>query len=184
MSSGFDFCLLLYVIRLAGWLKHCSLSLSSVSLSFSLSPSLWQTCMLCPHEHIGHNVCSFRSHSLVPGEVIASASLDNDNCLRLYYSMQATDRNASVTCNVGVWFRDGRGWFSLDSKEHISQAAYGCNDLVAPMSQSFTCMFTDCNYCCCTWCWSARQQHKLLVFSNTNSLARFTKFQWLLHVQA
>ncbi len=28
MFSTFDLCLLLYVIRLAGWLKHCSLSLS------------------------------------------------------------------------------------------------------------------------------------------------------------
>ena len=28
MSSTFDFCLLLYMIRLAGWLKHCYLSLS------------------------------------------------------------------------------------------------------------------------------------------------------------
>ncbi len=28
MSSRFDLCLLLYVIRLAGWLKHCNLSLS------------------------------------------------------------------------------------------------------------------------------------------------------------
>ncbi len=28
MSSRFDICLLLYVIRLAGWLKHCNLSLS------------------------------------------------------------------------------------------------------------------------------------------------------------
>ncbi len=28
MSSKFDLCLLLYVIRLAGWLKHCNLSLS------------------------------------------------------------------------------------------------------------------------------------------------------------
>jgi hypothetical protein len=28
MSSKFDLCLLLCVIRLAGWLKHCSLSLS------------------------------------------------------------------------------------------------------------------------------------------------------------
>jgi hypothetical protein len=30
MSSAFDFCLLLHVIRLAGWLEHCSLSLSQV----------------------------------------------------------------------------------------------------------------------------------------------------------
>ncbi len=28
MFSTFDLCLLLYVIGLAGWLKHCSLSLS------------------------------------------------------------------------------------------------------------------------------------------------------------
>ncbi len=28
MSSKFDLCLLLYVIRLVGWLKHCNLSLS------------------------------------------------------------------------------------------------------------------------------------------------------------
>ncbi len=27
MFSTFDLCLLLYVIRLAGWLKHCNLSL-------------------------------------------------------------------------------------------------------------------------------------------------------------
>ena len=27
MLSTFDHCLLLYVIRLAGWLKHCNLSL-------------------------------------------------------------------------------------------------------------------------------------------------------------
>ena len=26
MFSTFDLCLLLYVIRLAGWLKHCNLS--------------------------------------------------------------------------------------------------------------------------------------------------------------
>ncbi len=30
MFSTFDLCLLLYVIRLAGWLKHCSVSLSLV----------------------------------------------------------------------------------------------------------------------------------------------------------
>ena len=30
MFSTFDLCLLLYVIRLAGWLKHCNLSLSLV----------------------------------------------------------------------------------------------------------------------------------------------------------
>ena len=28
MSSKFDLCLLLYVIRLDGWLKHCNFSLS------------------------------------------------------------------------------------------------------------------------------------------------------------
>ncbi len=28
MSSKFDLCLLLYVIRLVGWLKHCNLYLS------------------------------------------------------------------------------------------------------------------------------------------------------------
>ena len=28
MFFTFDLCLLLYVIRLAGWLKHCNLSLS------------------------------------------------------------------------------------------------------------------------------------------------------------
>ncbi len=28
MLSTFDLCLLLYVIRLAGWLKHCNLCLS------------------------------------------------------------------------------------------------------------------------------------------------------------
>ncbi len=28
MFSTFDLCLLLYVIRLAGWLKHCNFSLS------------------------------------------------------------------------------------------------------------------------------------------------------------
>ncbi len=28
MSSKFELCLLLYVIRLAGWLKHCNLSVS------------------------------------------------------------------------------------------------------------------------------------------------------------
>ena len=32
MFFTFDLCLLLYVIRLAGWLKHCNLSLS-LSLS-------------------------------------------------------------------------------------------------------------------------------------------------------
>jgi len=36
MFSTFDLRLLLYVIRLAGWLKHCNLSLS---LSLSLSNS-------------------------------------------------------------------------------------------------------------------------------------------------
>ncbi len=34
MFSTFDLCLLLYVIRLAGWLKHCNLSLS-LSVMFS-----------------------------------------------------------------------------------------------------------------------------------------------------
>ena len=28
MSATFEICLLLYVIRVTGWLKHCSLSLS------------------------------------------------------------------------------------------------------------------------------------------------------------
>ena len=32
MSSRFDVCLLLYVNRLAGWLKHCNLSLSGWGL--------------------------------------------------------------------------------------------------------------------------------------------------------
>ncbi len=36
MFSTFDLRLLLYVIRLAGWLKHCNLSLS-------LSLSLWES---------------------------------------------------------------------------------------------------------------------------------------------
>ena len=31
MFFTFDLCLLLYVIRLAGWLKHCNLSLSLLS---------------------------------------------------------------------------------------------------------------------------------------------------------
>ena len=35
MSSRFDICLLLYVIRLAGWLKHCNLS-PSLSLFIGL----------------------------------------------------------------------------------------------------------------------------------------------------
>ncbi len=39
MFFTFDFCLLLYVIRLAGWLKHCNLSLS---LSLKLSQALAQ----------------------------------------------------------------------------------------------------------------------------------------------
>ena len=34
MFSTFDLCLLLYVIRLAGWLKHCNLSNVSLSLLF------------------------------------------------------------------------------------------------------------------------------------------------------
>jgi len=34
MFSTFDLRLLLYVIRLAGWLKHCNLSLSLYPLSF------------------------------------------------------------------------------------------------------------------------------------------------------
>ncbi len=33
MFSTVDLCLLLYVIRLAGWLKHCNLSLLSLALS-------------------------------------------------------------------------------------------------------------------------------------------------------
>ena len=33
MFFTFDLCLLLYVIRLAGWLKHCNLSLSLSPLS-------------------------------------------------------------------------------------------------------------------------------------------------------
>ncbi len=39
--NTFDLCLLLYVIRLAGWLKHCNLSLSLYSFFFftgNLSP--------------------------------------------------------------------------------------------------------------------------------------------------
>jgi len=37
MFSTFDLCLLLYVIRLAGWLKHCNLSLS-LSLDLQQPP--------------------------------------------------------------------------------------------------------------------------------------------------
>jgi len=37
MFSTFDLRLLLYVIRLAGWLKHCNLSLS-LSLSLRREP--------------------------------------------------------------------------------------------------------------------------------------------------
>ena len=33
MFFTFDLCLLLYVIRLAGWLKHCNLSLSLSTLA-------------------------------------------------------------------------------------------------------------------------------------------------------
>jgi len=45
MFSTFDLCLLLYVIRLAGWLKHCNLSLSLACIKrFSLS--LWTVLML------------------------------------------------------------------------------------------------------------------------------------------
>ncbi len=40
MFSTFDLCLLLYVIRLAGWLKHCNLSLSAVTLCSMLQTSL------------------------------------------------------------------------------------------------------------------------------------------------
>ena len=44
MFSTFDLCLLLYVIRLAGWLKHCNLSLSlSLSLSLCFSVGLQST---------------------------------------------------------------------------------------------------------------------------------------------
>jgi len=39
MFSTFDLRLLLYVIRLAGWLKHCNLSLS-LSLSYTRSYTL------------------------------------------------------------------------------------------------------------------------------------------------
>ena len=35
MSSRFDLCLLLYVIRLVGWLKHCG-------ISFSFTFRTWQ----------------------------------------------------------------------------------------------------------------------------------------------
>jgi len=39
MFSTFDLCLLLYVIRLAGWLKHCNLSLSAKKIIVaSLTP--------------------------------------------------------------------------------------------------------------------------------------------------
>ena len=44
MSSRFDVCLLLYVIRLAGWLKHCNLSLS---LSLSLSAVFFLNQSVC-----------------------------------------------------------------------------------------------------------------------------------------
>ena len=40
MSSNSDICLLLYVIKLADWLKHCDLAgsvISSVSLSLSVN---------------------------------------------------------------------------------------------------------------------------------------------------
>ncbi len=40
MFSTFDICLLLYVSRLAGWLKHCNLSLSlSQSTYIKLVPT-------------------------------------------------------------------------------------------------------------------------------------------------
>ena len=37
MFSTFDLCLLLYVIRLAGWLKHCNLSLSLCQLPSTIT---------------------------------------------------------------------------------------------------------------------------------------------------
>ncbi len=36
MFSTFDLRLLLYVIRLAGWLKHCNLSLSLLKLAHNI----------------------------------------------------------------------------------------------------------------------------------------------------
>ncbi len=39
MFSTFDLCLLLYVIRLAGWLKHCNLSLSLSAFMVCNRPS-------------------------------------------------------------------------------------------------------------------------------------------------
>ena len=44
-SSTFDLCLLLYVIRLAGWLKHCN-SLSLKRFSLSVSAILLMTLLL------------------------------------------------------------------------------------------------------------------------------------------
>ena len=43
MFSTFDLCLLLYVIRLAGWLKRCNLSLSlSLSLEAPQGGMQWR----------------------------------------------------------------------------------------------------------------------------------------------
>ena len=44
MFSTFDLCLLLYVIRLAGWLKHCNLSVWGVSGAvWNRKPTVWLT---------------------------------------------------------------------------------------------------------------------------------------------
>ncbi len=51
MFSTFDLCLLLYVIRLAGWLKHCNLSLS---LSGCTGADLTGT----PHRHTTYAWCT------------------------------------------------------------------------------------------------------------------------------
>ena len=41
MFFTFDLCLLLYVIRLAGWLKHCNLSLSLSQVSCSVQSAAY-----------------------------------------------------------------------------------------------------------------------------------------------
>ena len=46
MFSTFDLCLLLYVIRLAGWLKHCNLSLSLLVATNTFSGVLLGVSML------------------------------------------------------------------------------------------------------------------------------------------
>ncbi len=72
MFSTFDLCLLLYVVRLAGWLKHCNLSLMSLSCVLCLGQSFMDAILLL---HLCNSTasktrirpCSARRHILCLG---------------------------------------------------------------------------------------------------------------------